>query len=139
MEVLQPPVIKIKKQIGRTPKYTPEYYMMMAKQIVDEGISFREAAKIYKCSHGTVNHWVKLYKSGQLPKRIKRAKLNPETQTSLIQRMDRYIKILQSEIGELYLENRLLKKSQQIFQQNKKDSSSVITSENLAQYLEDVK
>ena len=134
MDVLQAPVIKEKKRIGRAPKYTPEYYMMMAKHIVDDNLSFREAAKIYKVSHGTVNHWLKLYKSGQLPQRIKKAKLQVESQDSLIQRMDRYIKELKAEIGELYLENQMLKKAQKLSQQIRSERSSVITSENLAQW-----
>lgn len=139
MDVLQAPVIKQKKRIGRTPKYTEEYYMMMAKHIVDENLSFREAAKIYKVSHGTVNHWLKLYKSGKLPQRIKKAKLQVESQDSLIQRMDRYIRELKAEVGELYLENQMLKKAQQLSRQIKNERSSVITSENLAQWQKDAK
>ena len=134
MEVLNPPVIKEKKQIGRAPKYTPEYYMMMAKHIADENLSYRQASKIYKVSHGTVNHWLKLYKSGKLPNRVKNAKLKVESQESLIQRMDRYIKELKAEIGDLYLENQILKKAQKISLPSKNDRTSVITSENLAQW-----
>lgn len=134
MDVLNAPVVKPRKQIGRAPKYTPEYYMMMAKHIVDENLSYREASKIYKCSHGTVSHWLKLYKSGKLPSRIKKSKQKVESQEALIGRMDRYIKELKAEIGELYLENTMLKKAQKLFQQTKSESSSVITSENLDQW-----
>lgn len=35
MDVLNAPVVKARRQIGRAPKYTPEYFMMMAKHIVD--------------------------------------------------------------------------------------------------------
>ncbi len=138
MEAINVPFIKPKKQPGRASKFTPEYYMMMAKHIVDDGLTFREAAKIYKVSHGTVNHWLKLYKSGKLPQKIKNAKRKAETNDALIQRMDRYVKELKNEIAELYLENTMLKKAQQYLEQRQNENSSVITSENLAQWQKDV-
>jgi transposase-like protein len=134
MEVLNPPVPKYKKRIGRAPKYTPEYYMMMVKHIVEDKLSFREAAKIYKVSHGTVSHWLKLYKEGKLPNRIKKAKEMVESQDSQIQRQDLYIRTLKAEIGELFLEVQMLKKAQIYSQQQKRVSSSAITSENLARW-----
>ena len=139
MDILNPPKIKEKKKIGRTPRYTPEYYLMMAKHIVEDGITYRKAAQIYNCSHGTVHHWLKLYKSGQLPTRIKNAKQRVESQDNLIARQDRYIKELKAEIGELYLEMQMLKKAQQLYRQGKNANSSVITSENLDQFKGDVK
>ena len=134
MEIKNTTVLKPKKQIGRAPKYTPEYYMMMVKHITEDKLTFREAAKIYNVSHGTVCHWLKLYKSGKLPSRIKKAKGMVESQDNQIYRMDSYIKNLKTEIGELYLENLMLKKAQEFSQQQKKLSSSAITSENLDQW-----
>lgn len=67
MEITMPPTTKVKKHIGRAPNYSPEYYMMMAKQIVDDGITYRAAAKIYGVSHGTVHHWLKLYRQAKIP------------------------------------------------------------------------
>lgn len=32
MEITMPPKTKIKQPSGRAPNYTPEYYMVMAKQ-----------------------------------------------------------------------------------------------------------
>ncbi len=139
MEVENPPKIKEPKKIGRATKYTPEYYMMMCKHIVDDKLTYRKAAKIYNVSHGVVHHWLKLYRSGQMPSHIKNAKKKSESQESFIHRQDRYIKELKTEIGELYLENQLLKKAQALFQQSKSADSSVITSENLDQWRKDVK
>lgn len=107
---------------------------MMAKHIVDDDLSYREAAKIYKVSHGTVTHWLKLYKSGKLPNRVRLAKERVESQNSMIHRMDRYIKVLKAEIGELYLENQMLKKAQKISLEMKSERTSVITPENLDQF-----
>jgi transposase-like protein len=139
MDIKSSPVFKEKKQIGRAPKYTPEYYMMMVKHITEENLTFREAAKIYNVSHGTVCHWLKLYKAGKLPNRIKKAKAMVESQDNQIYRMESYIKSLKTEIGELYLENQMLKKAQMFSQQQKSVSSSAVTSENLAQWKKDAK
>jgi transposase-like protein len=139
MDVSNPPRIKEAKKIGRETKYTPEYYMMMCKHIVEEGITYREAAKIYNVSHGVVCHWLKQYKAGTLPGYIKKAKMKAQTHDNLIFRQERYIKQLKTEIGELYLENMMLKKAQALFQQGRSANSSVITSENLDLFQKDVK
>jgi hypothetical protein len=73
MEIKNAILPKEKNPSGRAPKYSVEYYMMMAKQVVDDGLTYRDAAKIYGCSHGTVNHWLKLYKNGVLPNKSFRA------------------------------------------------------------------
>jgi hypothetical protein len=48
------------------------------------------------------------------------------------------VKNLKTEIGELYLENLMLKKALEFSRQIKNEDSSVITSENLDQLPEDV-
>ena len=108
--------------------------MMMCKHIVEDKLSFREAAKIYKVSHGTISHWTKLYKTGKMSGRLKRSKQMVESQSNHVLRMENVIKNLKVEIGELYLENQMLKKAQIYSQQQKSVSSSAITSENLAQW-----
>jgi hypothetical protein len=54
MEITKPPPIKEKKRIGRTPRYTEEYCMAMAKEVVEDSLSFPAAGTKYNCSHGTV-------------------------------------------------------------------------------------
>ena len=49
-------------------------------------------------------------------------------------RLEEQVKELKGEIGDLYLQNQMLKKALYHSQQKKKDNSSVITSENLAQF-----
>lgn len=137
MDITMPPKKKIKQPTGRAPKYSPEYYMMMAKHVVTDGMSYREAAKTYNVSHGSVHHWVKLYRDGKLGNRIKK---NNERKKATDQienyRLERYIKELKQEIGELYLENTMLKKALNYSQRIKSVDSSVITSENLDQFKE---
>ena len=140
MEITIPPTTKEKKHIGRAANYSPEYYMMMAKQIVDDGITYRAAAKIYGVSHGTVHHWLKLYRSGKLVGHLNRNKREKDSKDENMQfRTERYIKELKHEIAELYLENTMLKKALEYSQRIKREDSSVITSENLDQFQEPVK
>src|ERR1700758_4119009 len=140
MEITMPPTAKEKKHIGRAPNYSPEYYMMMDKQMVDDGITYREAARIYGVSHGTVCHWLKLYKSGKLVGHLNKGKQNQNYKDENAQfRTERHIKELKHEIAELYLENTMLKKALAYSQRIKREDSSVITSENLDQFQEPVK
>jgi transposase-like protein len=134
MSILTPPVYKEKRAQGRRPKYTPEYYMLMCKRVVEEGLSYREAAKLYKMSHGSISYWVGLHKSGKIPGKVAKAKKHVESQDGTVLRLEAFIVSLKTEIGELYLENQILKKARVFLQEHKKSSSSAITSENLDQW-----
>lgn len=133
MDITNTMLPKEKRPTGRAPKFSVEYYMMMAKQIVDDGLTFREAARIYGCSHGTVNHWLKLYRTGVLPNKLKKIKRDAKTKDSDFARLEHHVKNLKTEIGELYLENLMLKKALEFSRQIRNEDSSVITSENLDQ------
>lgn len=113
MDILNPKIPKEKNPTGKTPKYSAEYYTMMARQVVDKGMSYRTAANIYKCSHGTVSHWVRLYKEGILPGRVKKEKRDVASVEAALLRLERHVKTLITEIGELYLENLMLKKARE--------------------------
>ncbi len=129
MDIVNPKLPKEKNPTGRAPKFSPEYYMMMSKQVVEKGLSYRHAANIYKCSHGTVSHWVRLYRDGILPNRVKKEKRDQATSESAFIRLERHVKTLKTEIGELYLENLMLKKALEYSSQLQKQDLSVITSE----------
>lgn len=130
---------KEKAPTGRAPRYSIEYYLMMARQVVDEGLSYRMASKIYNCSHGTVSHWAKQYREGVLPDKARKAKHDYGQRERTLGHLQHQIKNLKTEIGELYLENLMLKKALEYSQQIKREDSSVITSENLDQFQEDAK
>ncbi len=136
MDLLYPRKPKEPKKIGRAPKYNLDYYMMMARNVVDQGMSYREAAKIYNMSHGSVHHWKKVYLDGKFPKMKKGQTVSPENQ--LLQK-ETQIRNLKQEIADLYLENLMLKKMFEYSKHLKKEDSSVITSENLDQYQKPVK
>jgi transposase len=133
MEIKNIVLPKEKNPTGRAPKFSVEYYLMMAKHVVEEGLTYRKASEIYGCSHGTVNHWVKQYRSGILPGKVRKAKMDANANERTADRLAHQVKSLKTEIGELYLENLMLKKALEYSQQIRKDDLSVITSESLDQ------
>ena len=130
------PVLKEKRRQGRQPKFTYEYMLTIGKAIVEDGMRYREAAKLFGCSHGLLTSAKKMYLTGQPSKN--HIPDEPTLETQVNRQKDQLDKLKQ-EIGELYLENQMLKKALYLSQQIKKGNSSVITSENLDQYLKDVK
>ena len=138
MEIFSPPFIKEKRPPGRTPKCSAEYQMVIARSVVEEGITFREAARIYNVSHGAINSYVQKYKQQKINGRrsVRSKERNTEAENY---RHEAQLKALKHEIGELYLENLMLKKALKHSVERKSENSSVITSENLDQLREPVK
>jgi transposase len=134
--VLYPAKPKEPKKIGRMPKYNLDWYMTMAKNVVEGGMSFREAAKTFGMSHGSVSHWKKVYLAGKFPAMKAKRAVSPENQKTI---MENHVRNLKQEIADLYLENLMLKKMLEHSRLIKKEDSCVITSENLDQYQEDAK
>lgn len=136
MEVFskQPP--KEKRPPGRNPKWTSEYMHMVAQKVVEEGMTYKNASETFNVSQGSVAAWVKKYRKGNLVPADIKDKPSDELR---IYRLEEQVKDLKSEIGDLYLQNQMLKKALYHSQQKKKERSSVITSKNLDQYQKDVK
>ncbi len=123
--------MKEKKQLGRKSLHPVEFQMMVAKKVHSEGMTYREASKVFNVSGGCVSSWVKRYGKGlgPFPKPPKM-----ESESAILARMETHVKELKSEIAELYLQNLMLKKAIKFAVERKKPNSSVITSENLDQY-----
>ena len=131
------PAPKTKGKPGRRPKWTEEFTLMVAKKVVDERMSYAEAKATFDVSNGAIASWVKKYKNGLLsPHQVEQKEL---CKSLTIHKLEDQIKHLKTEIGELYLETRMLKKIAVYSQQKKKENSSVITSEHLDQFQKDVK
>lgn len=138
MEIFTPPNVVPKRPPGRMPKHSPEYRMMVARKVVEEGMSYREAASSFGLSHGSVSAIVKQYKhEGSKSKRNERVSKYKEEVEAY--RHKQQMKDLKLEIADLYLENLMLKKALEHSLRTKNDNSSVITSENLDQLRGDVK
>ncbi|HAR42118.1 MAG TPA: hypothetical protein DCS07_05725 [Bdellovibrionales bacterium] len=136
MEVYRTKKMKEKKPQGREPTYTQEYMMMVAKSVVEKGMTLREAAQTFGVSHGSVSLWKKMYKQGEVRSSDRLPAEKPDVK---IYRLESHLKELKQEIGELYLENLMLKKTLKFSQQVKRENSSIITSESLDQSEEDAK
>ena len=121
-----------KKPTGRPMKKSIEYMMMVSKE-VEGGMTYRQASKTFGISQGCVAQWYRRYRDGKIKENTAH-----ETPSAKNQRLEENIKELKSEIAELYLQNQVLKKAITYVQKKKKLDSSVITSENLDQYREDV-
>ena len=138
MDIFTPPQVKDKRPPGRQPKHSMEYQMMVARKCVEEGMTYREAAKTFGISHGAVHRYIQIYKDkGAKSKRNTRvSKYKKEVEDY---RHQAQVKDLKHEIAELYLENLMLKKALKHSLVMKKEDSSVITSENLERLKEVVK
>lgn len=89
---------------------------------------------------GAIASCVKQYKSGTLGSSDHdRYAKEQKTPDHRIFSLESQVKDLKTEIGELYLENLMLKKALSYSAQKKKEVSSMITSENLDQFKKDVK
>lgn len=132
MEIHNQTPVKEPKLIGRKPKWTTEFMMMVGKKVCEGEMTLREAAKTFGMSHGTVSVAVKRFRTGDWSKG-NAAKLKQINERAKVQRMESNIRELKHEIAELYLENVMLKKALQFSQQVKRENSSVITSETLDQ------
>jgi transposase len=134
MEIFNKKAIKPPKNPpGRQPIYSLEYMMMVAEKVAKGEITYREAGKLYGASHGTIGAWVKQYKSKSWGKN-NRGKIQAMSESVQKHRHEGQIKDLKHQIAELYLENLMLKKMVEYSQTIKKESSSVITSENWEQF-----
>jgi len=124
MEIINKYPPKEEKMIGRRPKFTLEYMNMVAEKVVEDGMTFRVAAKTFDVSQGSITKWVKNFKKGHVPVNSRNDGISKDTQ---VYNLEEKVKGLTTEIGSLYLENQLLKKALSHLQSKRKETSSVIT------------
>jgi len=130
MEVFTPLKVKEKRPPGREPKHSAAYRMMVAKKVVVDKMSYRDASKTFGLSHGSIYNLVKNYdkRKRQDKKNAARSKYTEKVETY---RHESHLKDLKLQIADLYLENLMLKKMLEHSLLAQKESSSDITSENL--------
>ncbi|MBT4761544.1 MAG: helix-turn-helix domain-containing protein [Bdellovibrionaceae bacterium] len=133
-----PVVQKTKKPPGRAPTWTDEFMYMVASKVTDEGMKYREAVKLFGVSHGAISSWKKKYQKGLIGPSTDHKFKEENTELAMF-RMKEQIQELKAEIGDLYIQNQLLKKAIVTSRQKKKENSSVITPDNLDQFQKDVK
>ncbi len=138
MEIFTPPNVKPKRPPGRQAKHSPEFRAMVARKVVEEGMSYREASNAFGLSHGSIGLLARQYKhdNGKSKRNERVSKYKQEVDAY---RQQAQLKDLKLEIADLYLENLMLKKALEHSLRKKSEDSSVITSENLVRLKEDVK
>ncbi len=136
MEIYRKHMPKEKRPAGRTPKWTTEFMYMVVQKIEVEGMTYLQARDTFGVSNGSISAWLRKYRKGKLVPVEKAHEPAPDLQ---IYRLEEQVKELKSEIGDLFLQNQMLKKALYHSQQKKKDSSSVITSKNLEAFQKGVK
>lgn len=131
MDIVNMKVAKETKPPGRPALYTQDFMEMVARKVVDEGVRYREASRMFGVSHGSIGVWVREYRIAKRGGK-KSCTYNPSPQMR-IYRLEGQVKDLKGEIGELYLENLFLKKALNYSTDARKGDSSIITSESLDQ------
>lgn len=128
MEVFMPPNVKPKRPPGRQSRHSESFQLMVAKKVVDDQMSYRDACKTFGMSHGSIGLVVRKYKGNKFnsKRRLVSSKYKDAVESY---RHKNQVNDLKLEIAELYLENLLLKKMCEHYQQTKNESSSDITSE----------
>jgi len=126
------------KAVGRPSKYPYEFRRMIAEKAISEHYTFKEIAQQYNISQGCINVWKKMYLRGDLEKMNAPRTARTSEAVSKVVQLERENKDLKQELGDLYLQVCMLKKSQQFARQVAKESSSIITSADLKRYERDV-
>lgn len=114
---------------GRPPKHPADYMMAVAEEVAN-GLSYREASKRFRVSHGSICHWLKKYAREGHQKNKQPKGLSKPGATVGRASLELENRLLKQELGELYMEVRLLKKAQAFAEQARKEDSSIVTSEN---------
>jgi transposase-like protein len=122
----------MKTPTGRPGKHTVDFMMTVSKCVAEGEITYREAAKRYGISHGSVYAWLKKYRNNTLhltkqPKDLKQK--TGEGRAAVLELENRALKL---ELANMFMELQMLKKAQAFEAQAKKDASSIYTYEDLA-------
>lgn len=104
--------------------------LMVAEKVCTEGMSYREAAKTFKLSHGSIAHLVKKYQDKKFKKNRKETTSKYKAEVEEY-RSNQHVRDLKLQIADLFLENLMLKKMLEHSVQKRRERSSDITSENL--------
>lgn len=65
MEIFNQTKVKEPKIVGRKPKYTQEFMMMIGRKVTEGEMTLREASKTFGVSHGSVSVWKKRFKKNE--------------------------------------------------------------------------
>lgn len=132
----------MKNPQGRPHKLPFEVRRLIGQRVANGELTYRQAAKKYNVSGGAVNAYVKAYKAGKLQTPDARRSVitlapDERKKTYYEMELEKEVKILKAELGDLYLQMQLVKKAEAYKRWLKDEISSVVTVENLDQYKKD--
>lgn len=127
----------MKKSQGRPHKLPYEVRKSIAEAVVAKEMTYRQAATKYQISSGAVATCVKEFKGGGIKKSNPPKWMLEQDKTDREKALERENMSLKAELGDLYLQVKMLKKAESYIQWLRSESSSVITSENWEQFKED--
>lgn len=138
MEIFVQPKLEEKKTRGRKAKHSASFREMVVKNILEDGMTYREASKTFAMSHSSIAALIKNHKQGKLKSNRKTETTHFAREVANSRHQDQ-LKDLKLLVAELYLENLMLKKMLEHSLTKRKKTSSDITSENLDLLPEPVK
>jgi hypothetical protein len=89
-------------------------------------------AREYKIPSAVITRWKRHYAAGTLDE-MSEPRRSMDSGDLKAMNLEKEIRMLKEQLGDLYMQNHLLKKAQAWAQQMKNESSLIITSENLDQ------
>lgn len=127
------------KPIRQFNKYSKDERYRILKEIECGKITLKNAARKYGMSPSGIIYW-KIHFGMRNPHGKKeKQKLSPsqleDPQTQRIRQLEHDVEKLKLKLADLYLENDLLKKLEIFSQTKRKQSSCIVTAENLSQFL----
>ena len=128
----------MKNPQGRPHKLPYELRKAVAETVIAREMTYRQAATKYQISQGAVATCVKEFKSGGIKKTNPPKWIADQEKTDKEKALERENMALKAELGDLYLQVKMLKKADSYIRWLRSESSSVITSENWEQFKKDV-
>jgi transposase-like protein len=128
------------KEIREINKYSKEEKLKILKEIESGKLSLKEAARRYSMTPSGISYW-KIHFGMRRPygkrERARYADLLPagSIDSHRIRDLEYQLGELKLKVADLYLENDLLKKLSSFVQTKRKQDSSIVSPENLPQFL----
>lgn len=127
----------MKKPVGRPSKYPYEFRKMIAEKAMAGTQTYRALAREFDVPHAVITKWKRHYERGTLDTLNEPRRVIDATDTRVMN-LEKENRMLKEQLGDLYMQIQLLKKAEAWAQRAKKESSLIVTSENLDQLDEDV-
>ncbi len=128
----------MKKPVGRPSKYPYEFRKMIAEKAMTGTQTYRAISREFDVPHAVITKWKRHYEAGTLDE-LNEPRIAIDSASIRVMNLEKENRQLKEQLGDLYMQIQLLKKAESWVQRARKESSLIITSENLDQLDEDVK